>query len=581
MRRLGVALAVLCLTAAPAAGAQVTATVNRTTVQTGDQVILTVQGDGVEGSMGTPKLPPLGDDVEAFSAGSSRNFSIINGRTSSSQSHRFVLVFRKEGTFTIGPIEVEAGHQTYRTQPIRITVTSAPPPPSPPPVSEGETGSSAGTEEIFARATVDPPNPYLYQQVTLRIRLYTRVALLDNPNYDAPTTQGFWREDLPAPQPSLEVLNGKRYQVLELDMALFPTIPGKLTVGRVGLDCTVRSANQSRDPFSMFGGSLLDGKQVSLRTDPVAVQVRPLPAGAPPGFHGAVGEYTLRATVDHTDASQQSPVNLTLELSGEGHLRTVGDLDLPDLPQFRTYPSQAEQKTTRDGERIGGTLTKQFVLVPLAAGDLTIPPVKLVVFSPKAGAYQTLQTNPIQIHAQAAGGGAPAAGGGGRSDIEVVGHDIRFIETQVPAFVAVGSTWGRTRTTLFFIPVLFLGYGAFWLWERRQRRLGSDTALRRRLGARRTARRILKQGENGNPEEAAARAAEAVRTYVADLFDLPRAGLTPEHIGRALRERDVDPEPVIGFLDRADAVRFAPSASAAGDWLDEARATIEAVGGKR
>lgn len=577
MRTLPAVLLLVLVLAAPARGAKVTATVDRTTVQAGEQIVLTIQAEGIQGSMGEPKMPPLGDSFQIYSAGSSRNFSIINGRAASSQSQRFVIVPQKEGTFTIGPVEVDADHQTYRTDPIRITVTSAPPPPSPPPVSEGETGTSAGTEAIFARATVDPPDPYLYQQVTLRIRLYTRLRLLDNPNYTAPTTQGFWREDLPARKPAVEVLNGKRYQVLEIDMALFPTTPGDLTVGEVGLDCTVQDPSRSRDPFSMFGGSLLDGKQVSIRTDPVTVHVRPLPPGAPPGFHGAVGDYRLRAAVDRTEASQQSPVTLTLELSGQGHLRTVGDLDLPDLPQFRTYPSQADQKTTRDQERIGGTLSKQFVLVPLTAGDLTIPPVELAVFSPAAGAYKTLKTKPIVIHAQAGGEGKPGATGT-RGDIEVVGRDIRFIETQVPAFVRVGSTWSRARFWLWLMPVSMLAYGGFWAWERRRRRLGADRALRRRLSARRTARRILKQGENRQPEEAAAKAAEAVRTYVADLFDLPRAGLTPDHIGRALKAREVDPEPVIGFLDRADAVRFAPSASAAGDWLDEARAAIDAVG---
>jgi hypothetical protein len=335
--------------------------------------------------MSDPKLPEL-EDFDVYSAGTSRNFSLINGRMSYTMSIRYVLIPKKEGTFTIGAVEVEVGDTIYRTDPLTLIVSKAPPPPTPPPLSPDETGSTAGSESLFARATVDNPSPFQYEQVTYRVRLYTRVNVLDAPAYSPPTTQGFWREDLPPADPYIETVDGKKYRVMEVALALFPTAPGKLTIGESVLEVRVQDPRRRRDPFSVFGGSLLDGKRVVLRTDPVVLDVKPLPA-APPGFAGAVGEFDLEVSVDRTEVSQNDPLTLTMEFSGEGHLQTVPEIELPPLPQFRSYPSRSDQETSRKGMRLGGSLTKEFVLVPLSAGELEIPPIEVTVFSPREGRY--------------------------------------------------------------------------------------------------------------------------------------------------------------------------------------------------
>ena len=97
-----------------------------------------------------------------------------------------------------------------------------------------------------------------------------------------------------------------------------------------------------------------------------------------------MGEYSLTASVDKTTVAQNEPVTLTVKVSGEGNLRTLGDIELPKLPDFRTYPSQSNEETTRGGMRIGGTVTRQFVLVPLSAGTKEVPALRVATFSPGA-----------------------------------------------------------------------------------------------------------------------------------------------------------------------------------------------------
>jgi len=562
---LPVAVALLLL-ATPASALEVTATLDRDTAQVGEQVLLSVTVEGGFTSIPSPKLPDFGEDFEVYDANrTSRNVSIINGKVANSLTTTFVIVPRKEGTFTLGPVVVETKSETVRSDPIRLTVTAAGTPPAPAPQSSEERGSVQGSDEIFVRATVDNGRPYVNQQVTYRVRLYSRVDFLQSPQFSAPTTQGFWREDLPARQPYVEVVNGKRYTVLEAAFALFPTAPGPLTVGQATLDCTVRDTRRRQDPFSFFGGSLLDGRRVVLKSEPVKLDVRPLPPGAPPGFSGAVGEFQLRAGVDKIQVPQNESVTLTLKLSGKGNLRSLGEIPKPSLPDFRTYPSGTEQTPSQSSGQVGGTLTEQIVLVPLSAGTKTIPSVELPVFSPRKGAYEVLRTDPIPLTVTAGSGTPQPTAGGRREDIQLVGRDIRFLELTVPEFVRVGSPFAGARVWMLLLPLPVISYGLLWLWERQRRRLGADVALRRRRGAARAARRMLKGGRDGSRGEQAARASEALRVYLADRFNLPRAGLTPEQVSPLLAERGLDPGPVLQFLEEGDAARFAPGASATGD----------------
>ena len=165
-----------------------------------------------------------------------------------------------------------------------------------------------------------------------------------------------------------------------------------------------------------------------------------------------------------------------------------------------------------------------------------------------------------------------------------MGRDILFIETDLPAFVREGKDWENMLALLAFLPVPVFGFAGFWFWERRHRRLGSDVALRRRLRAAREARAVLKRaGQASDTGSHAAGAGEALRTYLADRYNLPRAGLTPENVAAHLRADGVDPDPIQAFLDRSDAARFAPGAvnGDADNWLESARSRIDSLDRER
>ena len=574
-RSIAFSIALLFTFAFPAEAAEVSASLDRESAQVGDNVVLTVVATGAMRSVPEVELSNLETDFDVYSMGQSTNVSIVNGKMTSQTSRQFVLIPKHAGTFTIGPLTVRLGKDEMQTEPLRLSVTAGAPPPSPAPDSRTESGGTTGTEDLFVRASVDKSSVYAYEQVTLRLRLYTRPGLLDNPGYTPPTTQGFWREDLPPPAPAVEVVEGRRYRVLEVRSALFPTSPGPLTIGEAMLDCQVEDRTRQRDPFSFFGGSLFEAKHVLLRSRPLTVTVKPLPPGAPPGFEGAVGDFKLEASADRHEVSQNEPVTLTARVTGEGHLRTIGGLELPQSPDFRAYPSTENQQQSAEVDRIRGSVTRQFVLVPLKAGELKLPTLRFVYFSPREGAYRTLESQPITIRSAA---GASPAPGTNRSGIEVVGHDIRFIETDLPRFSTYTDPWSSAKTWLWLMPLPLLGYVGVLGWDARRRRLDAQGSRRRRSRAARRARSRLRNGR-GETGQVAERVGDVLREYLADRYDMSAAGLTVDRVTARLSEEGADPLPWLALLERTDAARYAPPASRATqeEWVSQAEELISAL----
>jgi hypothetical protein len=255
------------------------------------------------------------------------------------------------------------------------------------------------------------------------------------------------------------------------------------------------------------------------------------------------------------------------------------------MPEFKAFDSSSSSDVNATGGVVQGQKTSQVVLVPLKAGRLTVPPLTLAWFDPRAGEYRTESSEAIPITvtpgATTAGG---AAGGGGRGAIEVVGQDIRYLKTELGRVSTVGQRpWDGALFWVFqLLPVGVMV--AALLHERHRRRLSDDVGFARQLRSGREATRRLKRarelsaaGDDGLFAELSA----AVRGYVADRSNRAAAGLTHDELRALLAASRMPPEAadrLIAFLESCDMARFAPSAAGASDrqrLLDEAATLIE------
>ncbi len=559
------------------------AEVDRDVVPVGGQIALRliVSGEGQDLPRVRIGAPP---GFDAYSAGSSQSISIVNGRVEASLIQSFVLIPKKEGTFTLGPFELRDGRETLRTDAITVRVTApsaspgggrAPAPaPAQPRAGAGAPSSAprprgARPLDYFARALVDKRDAYVNEQVTFTFKFYSRVQFSDD-DYTAPEATGFWVEDLPPVRRIYEEVDGVRYLVYEKKSALFPTSPGTLTIGPATLKLVgVGLSDPSRiDPFQMFNGDpfamMRRGAPELLRTDPISISVRALPAaGRPADFSGLVGEYSLSARLDKETVEANQPLTMTLIVSGDGNLQTAPNPAVVLPPSLRAYDSGSRINTSKENYKLRGEKVVETVLIPQAPGELSIPPATLVTFDPKSGTYRTLRSDTLRVRVLPAS--SVASAGLGSREVRSVGRDFHAVREGTNVLARTGP-WLYERK-LFWVAqgiplVLFLGALRV---GRARRALEGDRALSRARGARGIANRRLREARRaeGSADEDAffTLLARSLSEYAADTLGVSRHGVSRDDLTARAGERGVPPETIgelRALLDRCDMGRFAP-----------------------
>jgi hypothetical protein len=412
---------------------------------------------------------------------------------------------------------------------------------------------------------VDNPTPYVGQQVDYVFRFYQAVNLWGEPQYQAPAFTGFWSEPEPNEGRLQAQAAGRVYQVTEVRTVLFPSVVGPVTIEPANLTI----------PGSLFRSGR------TLQTRPVELDVRPLPAGAPVGFHGAVGQFALGATVDANETRVNEPLTWQVTLSGRGNLNAAPDPVWPEISGWRSFESQAAVHTEVREGRLVGSREYERLLVPSREGQFAIPPLEYVYFDPDAGQYQVLRTEPIPVSVAPGDPSAvaeyvPAAGDpAGEGAVEQLASDIRHLKPVPDRLASAGSP--ITGSGLYWAAWVFPIVGAlgYFVWQRRQRYWENNLNLARSSQARKKARKALAQARK-RAEDAYNTAGLILTNYLSDKLDRPVAGLTHQALAELMAGHGVTTD----LIERAQVIlvsselgRFAPGA----DDPDHARSLLKEV----
>jgi hypothetical protein len=520
-------------------------------------------------------------DFDLYEAGTSQNFSFVNGQVHSSVTFNYVLSPRNEGSFKIEPIRFTLGDQQYTANPVALEVVAARPgvrvPQGTPPPAAGRPRGDlpAEDESIFVGASVDQDTVYVNEQVTWTLGYYTdgRVELLRSPNYSPPSSEGFWVEDLPPQNKYYETLHGRQYLVSEIKRAFFPTAPGTYTIGEARVDIVVDDFGRgSIDDFfnRSFRGGFGQGR--SLSTKPIHVVVQPLPAtGKPADYQGAVaGDLTVAMSADKQTVHVGEPVNVTVEINGVGNMRTLGAPRLSGVDNFKVYESGNATESFKHDYIVSGRRKFDFVVVPQVEGQFTIPPVRVSYFDPNARTYRVAHSDavPLRVDPGTSEDGRKVIYAGGGGDFEVLNRDIRFIRAVPARLAAQGRPYYTGAWFLGLQALPALAVAASVLVERRRRRLREDVGFARSTRALRDATRRLAEAEAAfaasRSERGFASVHAAVFGYFADKTNVTPASLTSDAIDALLRARDIEAPLVDGVrrvIAACDAARYAAAAA--------------------
>lgn len=428
-----VAIGILLSTLAYAqAGINIEASINPARLSVGESAKLSIVVTGAGSGLQTPQLPQL-DNFQFYSQSHSEELSFVNGKRTSRSIFTFILIPNTSGKQVIDQIQVPINGRIYKTGVLEVevldgarnsnagrsTVQNRPPSARIVPAASGDLPPEYMTgEEIFVRPWVDRTEVYINQPVYLTYTMYTRASATFKGFDSEPITTGFWVEDFP-PQGLAtrheKQIGGHRYVIADVrSIALFPTEAGEveITPGDLKVDVEITS----NDPFSSFYSRDIFGRRRYvpravttkvetriLKTDPIKILVKAMPEqGKLNSFSGAVGHYTLDASVDSSEVEEGEAITLRVRLAGEGNLNTVSLPKVPLLDHFKFYEATSSLNLVKDRYIIEGEKIEETVLIPKKAGSYTIPALEYTYFDPKNEKYTTLKTKPIQIKVKAA-----------------------------------------------------------------------------------------------------------------------------------------------------------------------------------
>lgn len=364
---------------------------------------------------GVPQLRLPAGWSSAGNVSTQNEISIVNGLQSITVRFSWAVTCAQEGTYTLPAQDVPVGQRTLKTNEVQVEVKQGAQPPAPDGPSQDQNNGLGALEPIlqmrmdkteFYQGEIVPVHATLYLPRAMQLR---RLGLIEVEKSDL-AIQRFPQQ---ADQ-SLETLNGQRYVALAFRSSLSALKPGKMKVGPAKTELIVDVPLRGGGGFP-FGFTPTDERKVTVKAVSIPITVLPLPAeGRPPGFSGAVGDFTMTATASVTEASVGDPVAVDVMIQGQGNFDAIEAPKLSEAAGWKTYPSKRYSVDTGDpntADLMNRKLGFNTILVPEKV-MAEIPAFEFSFFSPRTKQYVHLRSAaiPIQIKASA-NASAPAAAG--------------------------------------------------------------------------------------------------------------------------------------------------------------------------
>ena len=569
-------------------GQEFNASVNETTVADNErfQVTFTFSGKSINNL--SKFSPPSFENFLILSGpNQSTSIQIINGAQSAQLSYTFVVQPKSLGNFTIGSASIMQDGNTYKSEPIKISVVKGQNKPKQQQNNDSQISDSEISKNLYIRANVDKTRAFKGEQITIVYKLYTRLSIASQMGVNKlPQYQNFWAEELETSNNinfSTEVINGKQFRVGVLKrVALFPTQTGTLEVTPLELTVPIQIQKQrnGKSIWDDFFGDPFGRSEIyeyDAKSNVVKIQVDPLPTGQPDSFKGAVGDFDFDAKLNTTTVKSNEPITLKINISGTGNIKL---LELPEvkLPNgFEKYEPKVNEQINRSGT-ISGSKSAEYLLVPRVVGIREIPPVEFSYFNPDTKKYVTLKSESFSIDIKPGDKQAPIEIAG-KEDIKELGTDIRFIKTSFDDiekredyfFNSTGFVIASILPFIFAVGIIG--------WKRKHDKLHGNVVLLRYQKAQKIAKNRLKSAmklmENKNHTAFYTELSTALFGYLEDKLHIPKSEFTIERASADLRKLKVSDELISNLktgAEKCEFVRFAPGAensAAMQDMYDE------------
>jgi hypothetical protein len=363
MTRFTALLLPLLLCTATAQAAELTASVDRSRLNSGETVELTLETSDVT-QFGKPDLTALEALFEVRGTRQVNQLNTLNGDNRATTRWIITLLPKENGSVVIPPLQLGDA----QSQPITVQVV------------ESDTRENKNSlDPVFIEASLDQSSVYVQAQAILTLRIYHSVSLYDDSSLTPLQIADARIEQLGDTRTYEKDLNGVRHGVIEMRYAIYPQHSGLLTIAPQTFSATLVDTQPSQDANAQGPkpGKLM---RVSSAEIPLTVKPKPLtyPVDAPwlPARSLSLSE-SWNPEPEHTQVGDSLTRSLTLKVEG------LAASQLPALPAtdvngLRRYPDQPVLSNQSTDRGIVGSREEREALVPSRSGAIELPTVDVV-----------------------------------------------------------------------------------------------------------------------------------------------------------------------------------------------------------
>jgi len=354
------------------------------------------EGDNFE----PPKITGFKSEGPFINRGNQTSITIVNGKVSQKREISTQVIYYltpvKKGTFTIGAASIQYNETTYKSAPIKITITD----PIQMPTYPGQQNNANFGEGIHLVAEMSTKNPYVNEPVTVIYKLYfePRSTVGNFRNFKAPKYEDFWSQYIDMKQLTAErgKFNGKDYSMVVLrKVILYPLESGSKVIEPFKIDIDAEVPTGRRDWFGEYEMKVI---QKALSTGRQTITVKPLPInGKPEGYTGAVGKFDFKVIPSKSTLKAGESLELEVSVSGKGNLKLF-TLPKPIVPSaLELYEPAHNENVQTPVSGMAGKISDTYTIIPQFKGKYTIKPLVFSYYDLASKSYKTITSKEITI----------------------------------------------------------------------------------------------------------------------------------------------------------------------------------------
>ena len=348
---------------AQAQAAGLVASVDRTRLNSGETIELTLESSDVT-QFGKPDLAPLESLFEVRGTRQVNQLTTLNGDNRATTRWIVTLLPLQNGSVVIPSLKLG----DVESQPITVQVV------------ESESQNTASKlAPVFIDASLDQTSVYVQAQAILTLRIYHSVSLYDDSSLPPLQIPDARIEQLGESRTYEKDINGVRHGVIEMRYAIYPQHSGELIIPGQIFNAALVDAQPAQDATAQSPKS---GKLMRISSGELLLTVKAKPITYPadlpwlPARSLTLSE-SWSPEPEHVQVGDSMTRSLTVKAEG------LASSQLPPLPGtevsgLRRYPDQPVLGNQNTDRGLVGSREDREALVPARSGSIELPSVDVV-----------------------------------------------------------------------------------------------------------------------------------------------------------------------------------------------------------